>query len=142
MTNTPNDCGLPSASVGHIDEEAFDATLAGHELSFDNDQPSIEGQYLGTMGGHEEDLGNFPWIVDEGHGQYCEDYALLTKAIEELKIVDLETCGPDEAVLRYAHAIEAVINRIKIPGRTPIVTVDANGAILVFWYHLPALDSE
>jgi len=137
MASTPNDCGLPSTSVLEIDEEAFDATLARHELSFNDEQTSIDGQYLGTIDDHEEELGNFPWTIDEAHGQYCEDYALLTEAIDALKMVNLERCGPDEAILRYAHAIEAVVNRIKIAGMMSIVTVDANGGIVVFGITCP-----
>ncbi|KAG4426441.1 hypothetical protein IFR04_000323 [Cadophora malorum] len=136
MASTPNDCGLPSTSVLEIDEEAFDATLAGHELSFNDEQTSIDGQYLGTIDDHEEELGNFPWTIDEAHGQYCEDYALLTEAIDALKMVNLERCGLDEAILRYAHAIEAVINRIKIAGMMSIVTVDANGGIVHMHFQL------
>ncbi|PVH89313.1 hypothetical protein DL98DRAFT_524096 [Cadophora sp. DSE1049] len=143
MTNTPNDGGPPSLSLTHIDEEAFDATLSGHELNFDDHRPSTDVQYFDTtMDEHEDALDDFPWIIDESHGQFVVDYALLVEAIEALKMINFENCTPDEAILRYAHGIEAVVNRIKIPGRTPIVTVDGDGGIMVTWYHLPALDSE
>ncbi|KAK0102427.1 hypothetical protein ONS95_006047 [Cadophora gregata] len=141
MTNTPKDDSQPYPSLPNHDEQVLDAVLAGEEISLDDSQPPTDRQYLETMmDEHNVVLGDFQWIIDEVHGPYFVDYALLVDIIDALKMINFERCTPEDAILLYAHGIEAIVNQIKIPGKYSIVTVNGEGGIMVNWHQLPALE--